>query len=133
MIGTSIAASARKPDKASIACSRFGRVADGGQGRKHGTVNATHTRTLCGIADGKRIMTTQHYRGYDIDILCASEQGRYGCSVRIVDADTREASHAWTSDAQAFSRATEAQDKGFQYARAWIEQHSLRWPFTPRR
>jgi hypothetical protein len=78
-------------------------------------------------------MTLQHYRGYDIEISCTPDAGRYGCSVRVVHGDTRETSHAWTSEPQAFARANEAQDRGFQYARAWIEQHSLRWPFAPRR
>jgi hypothetical protein len=76
-------------------------------------------------------MTSQHYRGYDIEISCTPEGGRYGCSVRILNGETREITHQWASETQEFARATAAEDRGFQYARAWIEQHSLRWPFAP--
>jgi len=78
-------------------------------------------------------MTSQHYRGYDIEVCCTPDDGRHGCGVRILNSDTRQETHAWASEPRAFGRASEAEDKGFQYARAWIEQHSLRWPFAPRR
>jgi hypothetical protein len=78
-------------------------------------------------------MTFQHYRGYDIEVCCTPENGRHGCGVRILNNETCQETHAWASEAGAFACASDAEDKGFQYARAWIEQHSLRWPFAPRR
>ena len=75
-------------------------------------------------------MTCQHYRGYDIDVSCTFDEERYSYRVRIIDPHAGKETHACASAPQEFGRATEAEDKGFQYARAWVELHPLRWPFA---
>lgn len=77
-------------------------------------------------------MISQHYRGYDIEVSCLQGEERYAWRVTIMDRQAG-AQHAHASSPDSCAGAAEAQDRAFQYARAWVELHPLHWPFDESR